>query len=99
MKVGLSSGRVMRRSYRRVVETLAAEPLFCTLAMSASFESAFVAAVARIECTPLVGNGLYRASSSTALFAFGTALAANMGIFIPSTRTVCTSMMPMKPRI
>lgn len=46
-----------------------------------------------------VGNSPYRASASTALFAFGTALAANAGMFIPSTRTVCTSTMPMKPRI
>ena len=33
------------------METLACPSHSCTLAMSASFESAFVAAVARIECT------------------------------------------------
>ncbi len=45
------------------------------------------------------GTSPYRASPSTALFAFATALAANRGMFIPSARTVCTSTMPMKPRI
>ena len=49
--VGLSSGRILRRSYRRVVETFAWPSHSWTLAISASCESALVAAVARSECT------------------------------------------------
>lgn len=54
----------------------------------------------------VVGRSIHRAersgsstSSPTAAIAFGTAWAARSGMFIPSTRTTCTSEMPMKPRI
>src|SRR5271165_5098668 len=50
-KVGLSSGLLLRRSYRRVVDTLACPSQSWTLAISESCDRAFVAAVARSECT------------------------------------------------
>jgi hypothetical protein len=59
--------------------------------------------VAQFHSSPrllhIVQKSAYKASSKTALFAFGTASAAKAGMFIPSARTVCTSSMPMKLRI
>ncbi len=51
LNVGLSSGRLCRRSYSRVVAMLACPNHSCTLAMSALCASALVAAVARKACT------------------------------------------------
>src|SRR5262249_14250362 len=51
LKVGLSSGRQRLRSYSRVVEMSACPSHSCTLAISAPWAKALVAAVARSECT------------------------------------------------
>src|SRR5262249_2142297 len=51
LNVGLSSGRQRRRSYILVVEISAWPSHSCTLAISAPWAKAFVAAVALRECT------------------------------------------------
>src|SRR5439155_17771750 len=51
LNVGLSSGRLCRRSYSRVVAMFACPSHSCTLAISALCASALVAAVARKACT------------------------------------------------
>ena len=53
MNVGLSSGRVQRWSYTRVVAMFACPGHSCTLAMSAWWSSALVAAVARNPWAPI----------------------------------------------
>src|SRR5215813_7609060 len=63
LKVGLSSGRLWRLSYILVVEISACPSHSCTLAMSALFASALVAAVARMECTQMPGTASSRPTS------------------------------------